>query len=77
MSYFGLNNTYIYSLLFVQPNILLVGLQNGIVLSLQFTFNSIDAIYKNLYAIREGLTQVVVKNMTTNSECRLDVGSYI
>ncbi|CAL5998627.1 Intraflagellar_transport protein 122 [Hexamita inflata] len=77
LSYFGLNNTQIYSMCKIEPNLLVIGLHNGIVLCLRFHFNAVDAVYKNFYAVREGLTQIVVKNMTTNSECRMDVGAYV
>lgn len=77
LSYFGLNTSYIYSMVQMEDNILCVGLQSGIVLQLKYYFNAVDATYQNYYAVREGLTEVVVKNMTTGAEVLLDTGSYV
>ena len=61
----------------IEPNLLVIGLQNGKVLCLRYLFHAVDSVYNNLYAVREGLTNVVVRNMTTNSECRLDANAYV
>ena len=54
-----------------------MGLHNGIVLSIQFQFEAVDALYKNFYAVRDGLTNVIIKNLTTGAEANLDVGAYV
>ena len=36
-----------------------------------------DALYKNFYAVRDGLTNVIIKNLTTGAEANLDVGAYV
>ena len=61
----------------MDENILCIGLQSGIVLQLKYYFNAVDAIYQNYYAVREGLTEVVVKNMTTGAEVLIETGSYV
>lgn len=46
-------------------------------LQLKYYFNAVDAVYQNYYAVREGLTEVVVKNMTTGAEVQIETGSYV
>ncbi|KAH0574171.1 Intraflagellar transport protein 122 [Spironucleus salmonicida] len=77
LSWFGFNSVWIYSITRVSPNYLFIALNTGVICCVQFQFNAVDALYKNFYAVREGLTSIHVKNLTTISETTLDTGVYI
>lgn len=68
-----MNNIWIYSISVVDPNYLVVGLNNGVIMAFKMNFNLVYTHYKNLFAVREGLTIVLVKNMTSGAECRIDM----
>lgn len=77
LAYYGLHTIWCYSMVSLLPGNLLLGLSNGVVVNLKLEYSTVHSLYNNLYAIREGLSTVVVRNLATGASCKIETGDYV
>jgi len=72
------SNEWIWSIsLSLSIKMLLSGTSEGIIRAHKVGFNKVHAVYKNLYAYRDRLTNIIVRNIETDISVRIRYKKYV
>lgn len=77
LAYYGLHTIWCYSILAAGPSYVMLGLSNGAILCLNLRYHTVHSVYDSMYAIRGGLTSVMVRNLATDSSSIIESGAYV